>query len=122
MEKLHVAMKFGGGQPRAWVLRRLVLRLRGVVRHLESWSGFGSGLSLSWLGSRVSSAVVCTRLLLFPLLSASRLSHVPLRAVPWLLTPQAFIFDGRNILDHTRLRSIGFEVYAIGKPRPFKDF
>lgn len=30
----------------------------------------------------------------------------------------AFIFDGRNILDHARLRTIGFEVYAIGKPDP----
>jgi UDPglucose 6-dehydrogenase len=28
----------------------------------------------------------------------------------------AFIFDGRNILQHDRLREIGFEVYAIGKP------
>ena len=27
----------------------------------------------------------------------------------------AFIFDGRNILDHAALRKIGFEVYAIGK-------
>ena len=27
----------------------------------------------------------------------------------------AFIFDGRNVLDHARLRQIGFEVYAIGK-------
>lgn len=27
----------------------------------------------------------------------------------------AFIFDGRNILDHEKLRKIGFEVYAIGK-------
>jgi UDPglucose 6-dehydrogenase len=27
----------------------------------------------------------------------------------------AFIFDGRNILDHQALRKIGFEVYAIGK-------
>jgi UDPglucose 6-dehydrogenase len=32
----------------------------------------------------------------------------------------AFIFDGRNILDHTKLREIGFIVYAIGKPlEPF---
>lgn len=31
----------------------------------------------------------------------------------------AFVFDGRNILDHDMLRSLGFEVYAIGKP--FKD-
>jgi UDPglucose 6-dehydrogenase len=28
----------------------------------------------------------------------------------------AFAFDGRNILDHDKLRQIGFEVYAIGKP------
>lgn len=27
----------------------------------------------------------------------------------------AFVFDGRNILDHERLREIGFEVHAIGK-------
>eukprot|EP00877_Chromochloris_zofingiensis_P011537 jgi/Chrzof1/6637/Cz19g03180.t1 len=28
----------------------------------------------------------------------------------------AFIFDGRNILDHEALRKIGFIVYALGKP------
>ncbi|GMH37754.1 hypothetical protein BSKO_05627 [Bryopsis sp. KO-2023] len=28
----------------------------------------------------------------------------------------AFIFDGRNVLDHAALREIGFIVYAIGKP------
>jgi UDPglucose 6-dehydrogenase len=28
----------------------------------------------------------------------------------------AFIFDGRNILDHDELREIGFVVYALGKP------
>lgn len=28
----------------------------------------------------------------------------------------AFIFDGRNILDHEKLRKIGFVVYALGKP------
>ena len=27
----------------------------------------------------------------------------------------AFLFDGRNILDHKELRKIGFKVYAIGK-------
>ena len=27
----------------------------------------------------------------------------------------AFIFDGRNILDHKKLIDIGFEVHAIGK-------
>ena len=30
----------------------------------------------------------------------------------------AFVFDGRNILDHAKLREIGFEVHAIGKPDP----
>jgi UDPglucose 6-dehydrogenase len=28
----------------------------------------------------------------------------------------AFIFDGRNILDHKKLHEIGFNVYAIGRP------
>jgi UDPglucose 6-dehydrogenase len=28
----------------------------------------------------------------------------------------AFIFDGRNILDHLKLFEIGFEVYPLGKP------
>ena len=32
------------------------------------------------------------------------------------MTKPAFIFDGRNILDHDALRAIGFVVYAIGKP------
>ena len=27
----------------------------------------------------------------------------------------AFVFDGRNILDHKKLKEIGFQVYAIGK-------
>jgi len=33
----------------------------------------------------------------------------------------AFIFDGRNILDHQRCFDIGFNVYPIGKP-PFTHF
>jgi UDPglucose 6-dehydrogenase len=33
----------------------------------------------------------------------------------------AFVFDGRNILDHNRLYEIGFNVYAIGKP-PLTNF
>lgn len=32
------------------------------------------------------------------------------------MSKPAFIFDGRNILDHEAIRKIGFEVYAIGKP------
>lgn len=33
-----------------------------------------------------------------------------------VMSKPAFIFDGRNILNHSALREIGFEVYAIGKP------
>lgn len=29
----------------------------------------------------------------------------------------AFVFDGRNLLDHDRLYEIGFNVYPIGKPK-----
>lgn len=37
------------------------------------------------------------------------------------MSKPAFIFDGRNILDHERLFKIGFNVYPIGKP-PFVHF
>jgi len=33
----------------------------------------------------------------------------------------AFVFDGRNLLDHKALREIGFIVYGIGKPQPQKE-
>ncbi len=33
----------------------------------------------------------------------------------------AFVFDGRNILDHNKLYEIGFNVYAVGKP-PLTNF
>jgi UDPglucose 6-dehydrogenase len=33
-----------------------------------------------------------------------------------LMRKPAFAFDGRNILDHQSLRSMGFIMYAIGKP------
>jgi UDPglucose 6-dehydrogenase len=32
------------------------------------------------------------------------------------MTRPAFIFDGRNILDHKALHTLGFNIYAIGKP------
>ena len=32
------------------------------------------------------------------------------------MTKPAFIFDGRNLLDHKKLYNIGFNVYPIGKP------
>lgn len=33
----------------------------------------------------------------------------------------AFVFDGRNILPHDRLRALGFRVFAIGKPLLRRD-
>jgi UDPglucose 6-dehydrogenase len=32
------------------------------------------------------------------------------------MSKPAFLFDGRNILDHAALQKIGFDVFAIGKP------
>lgn len=32
------------------------------------------------------------------------------------MTKPAFIFDGRNILNHEALREIGFIVFGLGKP------
>jgi len=32
------------------------------------------------------------------------------------MTKPAFVFDGRNILDHNKLYTIGFNVFPIGKP------
>jgi UDPglucose 6-dehydrogenase len=31
------------------------------------------------------------------------------------MSKPAYVFDGRNILDHNRLEQIGFQVVAIGK-------
>ena len=33
----------------------------------------------------------------------------------------AFLFDGRNILDHKKLQKIGFQVYAIGKGKTYQS-
>ena len=38
------------------------------------------------------------------------------QAIHETMVKPAFIFDGRNILDHKKLHQIGFNVYAIGKP------
>ena len=32
-----------------------------------------------------------------------------------LMEKPAFVFDGRNILDHDRLFQLGFNVYPLGK-------
>ncbi|HXV44350.1 MAG TPA: nucleotide sugar dehydrogenase [Anaerolineae bacterium] len=38
------------------------------------------------------------------------------KAIHDTMVKPAFIFDGRNILDHQHLFNLGFNVYAIGKP------
>jgi hypothetical protein len=46
-------------------------------------------------------------------------SHTPtllLQAALGKMQRPAFIFDGRNLLDHEHLRQLGFIVYALGKP------
>ena len=42
--------------------------------------------------------------------------HLDWRRLHAGMRSPAFLFDGRNILDHASLRAIGFEVYAVGKP------
>jgi len=41
---------------------------------------------------------------------------IDFRQIFRVMTQPAFLFDGRNILDHRRCFSIGFNVYPIGKP------
>ena len=43
------------------------------------------------------------------------------RKIHDLMVKPAFVFDGRNILDHQALFEIGFNVYPIGK-RPMSHF
>jgi UDPglucose 6-dehydrogenase len=38
------------------------------------------------------------------------------QAIHQAMIQPAFIFDGRNILDHRALHDLGYNVYAIGKP------
>ena len=43
-------------------------------------------------------------------------SDLDYAAIHGTMIHPAFIFDGRNILDHKKLYAIGFNVYATGKP------
>lgn len=43
-------------------------------------------------------------------------THYDYEKIYEVMSKPAFLFDGRNIVDHAALRRIGFEVYAIGKP------
>lgn len=42
--------------------------------------------------------------------------HLDFQAIFDSMAKPAFIFDGRNILDHRRCFDIGFNVYPVGKP------
>ncbi len=46
----------------------------------------------------------------------SQYTRLDYRAIYQLMAKPAFIFDGRNILNHQQLFEIGFNVFAIGKP------
>jgi UDPglucose 6-dehydrogenase len=43
-------------------------------------------------------------------------AKLPYRAIYEAMVKPAFVFDGRNILDHEALFDSGFNVYAVGKP------
>jgi len=49
------------------------------------------------------------------------LAELDYAAILESMVKPAFIFDGRNILDHQKLYAMGFNVYAIGKP-PLTNF
>lgn len=50
-----------------------------------------------------------------------RFTELNYEAILESMVKPAFIFDGRNILDHQELYTMGFNVYAIGKP-PLTNF
>ena len=43
---------------------------------------------------------------------------VDYKAIYETMQKPAFVFDGRNLLDHEELRKIGYIVYGVGKPQP----
>ncbi len=51
----------------------------------------------------------------------SKYAELDFEAIRKTMVKPAFIFDGRNILDHKKLYKMGFNVYAIGKP-PLTNF
>ena len=46
----------------------------------------------------------------------SQFAELDYEAIHESMVKPAFIFDGRNILDHKKLHAIGFNVYAVGRP------
>lgn len=47
----------------------------------------------------------------------SQFRDLDYEAIHRSMAKPAFVFDGRNLLDHDRLYDIGFNVYPIGKPK-----
>jgi UDPglucose 6-dehydrogenase len=45
-------------------------------------------------------------------------SALDFEAIYKSMVKPAWVFDGRSLLDHAKLRQIGFKVYSIGKPLP----
>ena len=41
--------------------------------------------------------------------------NLTLNPKPYATQKPAFIFDGRDVIDHAAARKIGFEVWAVGK-------
>ena len=46
----------------------------------------------------------------------SHFAELDYKAIYESMVKPAFVFDGRNLLDHARLYATGFNVYAIGQP------
>jgi UDPglucose 6-dehydrogenase len=46
----------------------------------------------------------------------NQFAELDYQAIHQSMVQPAFIFDGRNILDHAALHDMGYNVYAIGKP------
>ena len=42
-------------------------------------------------------------------------TQLPFESIYQNMLKPAFVFDGRNLLDHALLRDIGFKVFGIGK-------
>lgn len=111
-----------------YVVRDLLMERANVVVHDPQVTLSKVREELTCLGVSVE---MLTRQLTFssdPLAAAEKAHGIAVltewdqfRQIDWpgifaaMLKP-SFLFDGRNILDHSALRALGFQVYAVGKP------
>ncbi|MFO7598670.1 MAG: nucleotide sugar dehydrogenase [Candidatus Desulfacyla sp.] len=83
--------------------------LKNAMKDLEGVAGDISYVEDPYAASEGCSAIaVMTEWRIFSTLDYERIYRA--------MAKPAFIFDGRNILDHQRLFEIGFNVFPIGKP------